>query len=146
MQAEGSPMYSHRSTDRSQKTVLIVDDEESIRASLGRFLTSQGYQVQTADSAEVAAILIRKQPVHAIVLDVRMPTLSGLNLLEWLHTEPDLAVKAIRVLILTGHSLTDLETNLVQRYRVLMFQKPVRVQEIVEALDAALIEEPEDQA
>ena len=139
-------MDSHRSSDRSQKTVLIVDDEESIRASLGRFLTSQGYQVQTADSAEVAAILIRKQPVHAIVLDVRMPTLSGLNLLEWLHTEPDLAVKAIRVLILTGHSLTDSETNLVQRYRVFMFQKPVRVQEILEALDGALIEEPEDQA
>ena len=125
---------------RSQKLILVVDDEESIRTSLSRFLISGGYQVHTAESAEVAAALVRTEQVHAVVLDVRMPTLSGLNLLEWFQSEPDLVVDGIRVLLLTGHTLSESEKRFVETCGVPIFYKPASFQVILEALDAAVLE------
>ncbi|MBF0426461.1 MAG: sigma-54-dependent Fis family transcriptional regulator [Magnetococcales bacterium] len=63
-------------------TVLIVDDEESIRTSLRGILEDEGYQVVEAPSGEEALRLLVRQPVDAILLDIWMEGIDGIETLD----------------------------------------------------------------
>ena len=58
-------------------TVLVVDDDESIRTLVGRSLTQAGYDVLTAEDAIVAGHLVLGRPPDLILLDVHMPYMNG---------------------------------------------------------------------
>ncbi len=62
--------------------VLVVDDDESVRKALKRLLNANGYQVMTFKSAEDFLVAARARPKGCIVLDIRLPGLSGLDLYE----------------------------------------------------------------
>jgi len=62
------------------RTVLIVDDEAPLRRVLQRALEREGYQVISAGSAETAYELLAAAPADAVLLDIRLPTMSGLAL------------------------------------------------------------------
>ncbi|MDB4899401.1 MAG: two-component response regulator, partial [Gemmatimonadetes bacterium] len=59
--------------------VLIVDDEESIRTALARFLRGRGYEVQMAESGAAALALIEQESFVVMLCDVRMPNMTGLE-------------------------------------------------------------------
>ena len=67
---------------RSEFMVFVVDDEESIRSILQEALTQANYQVQTFPTAEDALKVIREEPPHVILSDIRMPGMSGIDLLD----------------------------------------------------------------
>jgi DNA-binding NtrC family response regulator len=58
-------------------TILVVDDEETIRDSLQIFLEAQGWNVVTAGSAEQALDLLSAQPCDGAIVDIRLPGVSG---------------------------------------------------------------------
>lgn len=62
--------------------VLVVDDEPSARMLLEEFLTPKGYDVITASNGEEALRLVKEQRPHLILLDVCMPKLSGIEVLQ----------------------------------------------------------------
>ena len=62
----------------ASRTVLIVDDDASLRQALESVLVGMGYRVVTAGSPDTAYALLRSEPVDAALLDVRLPTMSGL--------------------------------------------------------------------
>src|SRR5438034_3131266 len=64
--------------------VLIVDDENSILLLLKEALTAWGYQVSTANTATDALAVVRTQVFDAAITDIRMPDMSGLELLKQL--------------------------------------------------------------
>jgi DNA-binding NtrC family response regulator len=66
----------------SETTLLLVDDEESFRKLVGKELARAGYAVETAGNLEEARRQIAQKAFHLIVLDVRMPDGSGLELLK----------------------------------------------------------------
>ncbi|OHD13641.1 MAG: transcriptional regulator [Spirochaetes bacterium GWB1_48_6] len=80
-------------------TVLVVDDEKNIRDGLGRFLELEGYDVKTAEDGKAALDLLNKGHVDLILSDLKMPRLSGEELLKAIST----ASPNIPVIILTGH-------------------------------------------
>ena len=59
--------------DTGVKRVLVIDDEEAIRVALAKFLRSRGYEVQTAESSEVALDILAIERFHVLLCDVRMP-------------------------------------------------------------------------
>jgi DNA-binding NtrC family response regulator len=65
--------------------LLIVDDEEASRYGMRRALTTFGYNVSEADSAEAARILVRQQEPDLLLLDVNLPGISGLEFLKELQ-------------------------------------------------------------
>jgi DNA-binding NtrC family response regulator len=65
--------------------LLIVDDEEASRYGMRRALTTFGYSVTEADSAEAARILIKQQQPDLMLLDVNLPGISGLEFLRELQ-------------------------------------------------------------
>lgn len=80
----------------TQKTdpglVLVVDDASIVRVSSERVLSRCGYRVQTAESGEAALEAMAKNAADVILLDIRMPGISGLEVLRrakqsWAHTE-----------------------------------------------------------
>ena len=74
-------------------TVLVVDDEDGIRQALERFLTRQGYRVTQAPDAAAALAAIERVHPSAMLCDIRMPTMSGVELLpKVLAADTDLAV------------------------------------------------------
>ena len=69
--------------------ILVVDDEHAVRDALGRALGLDGYDVQTAADAELAVDLIREGRPDAVVLDVLMPGMNGLELCRALRDGGD---------------------------------------------------------
>ena len=62
--------------------ILIVDDEKIVRESLFHWFEDEGYNVETADSAEAALRVFEKNKFDLILLDMRMPGMNGIELLE----------------------------------------------------------------
>ena len=69
------------------KTVLFVDDDVCVLASLRRGLADEPYETLFADSGCRAVGLLLAHSVHVLVTDVRMPEMSGLELLEIVRSE-----------------------------------------------------------
>lgn len=79
--------------DPERKRLLVVDDEESMRVAISRFLRSRGFEVEVAGSADEALQRMSKGRFAAMICDIRMPGMSGVELLpRALDVDPDLAV------------------------------------------------------
>ncbi|MBI4499567.1 MAG: response regulator [Gemmatimonadetes bacterium] len=77
--------------------VLVVDDEPAVRRALEKALTRNGYSVLLATSGEQACEMLASEPVDAILMDLRMPSMSGqtlfhLILSQWPHLVPRIAI------------------------------------------------------
>jgi DNA-binding response OmpR family regulator len=86
-------------TNISPGNILIVDDEVNIRHGLRAVLAKEGHEIQEAASAEEALSLLATSPCEVAIVDIRMPGMSGTELLatvrkRWPH---------IAVILLTGH-------------------------------------------
>lgn len=74
------------------RTVLIVDDQPDVRDSLAMLLGLHGFPTATAAGGRAALEYLRGHPPPSlIVLDLRMPQMSGVQFLQELRREPDLA-------------------------------------------------------
>ena len=62
--------------------ILIVDDEQSIRETLREILEYEGYEIEEAEDGDKALSLIKKFNYDAVLADIKMPKLDGLELLE----------------------------------------------------------------
>ena len=79
--------------------ILIVDDEEPFRNILSNFFIKEvGYKVETAETGEEALERLKQKFFDVIVLDYKMPGISGLNVLQWIHEQK----MDTPVLMLTG--------------------------------------------
>ncbi|HEV3215151.1 MAG TPA: response regulator [Vicinamibacterales bacterium] len=118
----------------SLPTVLVLDDEATVRDVGRRFLEAFGYGCVEADSIERAVEILRTTPVTAAILDVRLPgRLTGLDLLTLFRQQAELS--QIPVLIMTGGVLSDAEEASIARQRGFLFYKPEGFDTIVNFLD-----------
>jgi putative two-component system response regulator len=73
--------------------ILVVDDEETIRIALARFLRARGYEVEVAESGIAALVMLERQRFVLMICDVRMPGMTGLDVVpEALQLDADLAI------------------------------------------------------
>jgi RNA polymerase sigma factor (sigma-70 family) len=114
--------------------VFVVDDDQSVRSSLKFLLSTVGLQVETFDSAD--AFLRRKasDTPSCLVLDVRLPGLSGLDF------QGELATRKIRIPIvfLTGHGDIPMTVRAMKAGAVEFLTKPFRDQDLLDAVRIAL--------
>ncbi|MFB1004773.1 MAG: sigma 54-interacting transcriptional regulator, partial [Bacteroidia bacterium] len=83
--------------------ILIVDDEQSIRETLKEILDYEGYEVEEAADGEKALSLIKKFNYDAVLADIKMPKLDGLELLEKAkEIAPELPI-----IMISGHGTTE---------------------------------------
>jgi OmpR family response regulator RpaB len=92
-----------------KETILVVDDEASIRRILETRLSMIGYQVVTAADGEQALELFRRQPADLVVLDVMMPKLDGYGVCQELRKESDVPIVMLTALGDVADRITGLE-------------------------------------
>lgn len=114
-------------------TVLIVDDEVSMHGLLTLRFEAQGYHVESATSVDDAIVLLKTRTIDAIVLDVKMPGRSGLDLLRFVRRHEKL--RDLPVLILTGATLSPDEEAVVKANPVYIFYKQENLEEFDNYLD-----------
>jgi two-component system, NtrC family, nitrogen regulation response regulator NtrX len=83
-------------------TVLVIDDEKNIRRTLRMVLESEGYRVLDAESAEAGLKLLEESSVHCMLLDLKLPGMSGLAALEKLGSERS-GETHVPVIVISGH-------------------------------------------
>lgn len=93
------------------KQVLIVDDSQTVRNELARALKLAGFATVEAADGQAGLDLAREQEFSVIILDINMPRMNGLEMLE--HLRLDWATANVPVVILT----TEAEEPMIQRAR-----------------------------
>ncbi len=83
--------------------ILVVDDEDTVRSVLYQVLSDEGYTVVSAASAEQALEVMEKEPIALVISDIKMPGMSGLDLLEKIKAR----YTDTQVIIITSHASLD---------------------------------------
>ena len=117
----------------AQRRVLVVDDEEPIRQALARFLRTRGCDAVTAESGMAALALLGRERFEVMLCDVRMPELSGLDVVpRALRLDPDLAV-----IMLTAVNEAKTVTEALSSGAMDYLVKPLELAELERAVERA---------
>jgi two-component system nitrogen regulation response regulator NtrX len=115
-------------------SVLIVDDEESIRRSVADVLADEGYVSVSAGSVEEAIQKIEVQVPDLVLLDVAMPARDGIELLEWLRRSwPELPV-----IMMSGHGTIETAVRSTKLGAYDFLEKPLSYDKLLLCLGHAL--------
>ncbi len=107
--------------------ILIVDDDAGQRSLLNSFLTGQGFKTVTADSGQRALEVLRTAPFAMMISDVRMPGLSGLEMLRLARKEH----RALPVLLVTGFADVRDAVDAIRDGAVNYLAKPIDLDELL---------------
>ena len=119
------------------RSILIVDDDRSVADTFARMLQLEGFAVQTALDASSGLELADATPPQAIILDMRMPLINGIQFLRQVRARPHLA--GIPVAIVTGdYFLSDAVQQELQTLGASIKFKPLWLEDLV-ALARTLI-------
>ena len=117
-----------------KKPILIIDDERVILESLKMFLAEKGYPVETAACVAEARDRIKKSWPEAIILDIRLPDGSGLDLLRELKE----AGLETPVIMITAFHDMDSTVKAIKLGATEYITKPIDVDELEKALSRAM--------
>ena len=113
-------VFSNTSTQDTKGTVYVVDDDDAIRDSLRWLLEANDYKVELYDSGESFIAKYDPNAIAVLVLDVRMPGMSGLEVQEHL-----LARKAdLPIIFITGHGDAPMAVRALKKGAVDFIEKP----------------------
>jgi FixJ family two-component response regulator len=114
--------------------ISIVDDDDAFKSSLEDLVRSAGWRAQGFASAEAFMRSPHRQETACLILDVRMPGMSGPELQRRL-VEAD---AAIPIIFITAHVDEGVRTRALQEGVVAFLYKPFREEDLLHAVDAAL--------
>jgi two-component system nitrogen regulation response regulator NtrX len=115
-------------------SILIVDDEAGVRASLGGVLRDEGYSVDAVDSGEACLDQVMRRPYDVVLLDVWLPGLDGLATLERLRQR---RVEA-QVIMISGHGSVESAVRATKLGAFDFLEKPLALEKTVLTVRNAL--------
>lgn len=115
-------------------TVLVVDDKEMLRDSVGATLQRAGYAIVTADSGQSALELIARRRPECVVTDLKMPGMTGLELLEHVRGIDD----GLPVVVMTAFGAVDTAVQAVKLGAFDYITKPFEGDELIVAVKRAI--------
>jgi two-component system response regulator HydG len=120
--------------DAAAQTVLVVDDEANILEALQKVLTKEGFEVLTAGNGRQALEILRRQPVRVMITDLRMPGMTGDDLLK--------AAKAItpevEIIVMTAYGTIENAVEAMKLGAYDFVSKPLKRANVVAAVSKAL--------
>ena len=137
--AEPAPTFEL--PEYESEPLFLVDDDEGVLDSLGRFLTRAGYQVRTFSSGEEALEAIREEPPKVLVTDKNMEGMGGLELAR-LTAEFD---PRVRVILMTGVGDEDTAQAALRAGAADYLKKPFDLQELARSAHKAFMAYAQDE-
>ena len=117
-----------------EATVFIVDDDEAVRSSMKLLLKTLGLTAQAFASAQEFLATFDKGRPGCLVLDIRMPGMSGLELQEELNARDAM----LPIIFITGHGDVPMAVEAMQHGAMDFLQKPFRDQDLLDRITKAL--------
>jgi len=114
--------------------ILVVDDERVIREILAEFLTLEGFSVHTVEDGEKALTELRLRPYDLLITDLKMPRLSGLQLLERIESER----LGVLTVLMTGFGTVETAIEAMKKGAYDYLLKPFKVEEVIHVVRRAL--------
>jgi FixJ family two-component response regulator len=118
----------------SNETIFVVDDDSSVRTAVKRLIRSLGFTVETFDSAQAFLNHEPHDGPACLVLDIRMPGTSGIQLQEQLAK----ADVQIPIIFITGHGNIPMSVKAMKAGAVDFIEKPFEDQKLIDAIQAAI--------
>jgi DNA-binding NtrC family response regulator len=113
--------------------ILLVDDEEQFLKVLSKRLEGRGMKVDTSTSGEDALSRVKGKEFDAIILDLAMPGMSGIETLKRIRSEnPD-----VQIIMLTGHGTVETGIEAMKAGAVDFLEKPADLNKIMEKISEA---------
>lgn len=119
--------------------ITIVDDDDSMRASLDNLLRSAGFRAQAFPSAESFLDASPGLDTACLILDVRMSGIGGLELQRQLAASRS----RVPIIFVTSHIDDDVRTRALDAGAVAFLYKPFREEELLDAIDGVVTKQPE---
>jgi DNA-binding NtrC family response regulator len=117
----------------TQERVLLVDDEQEFTEVLSQRMESRGVGVDTAASGPEALKKSKDRPYDAIILDLAMPGMDGIETLKRLReSNPDL-----QVILLTGHATLQKGVEAIKLGAMDFLEKPAEIEKLLEKIRQA---------
>lgn len=117
-----------------RRRVLLVDDEPLVLGALSRGLEKHGYDVERAGDGATALSMINERPFDAIVSDLMMPHMSGMDFAAILAS--DHPAMRSRLVVITGGVVTPAAEAFVQQNATMVLNKPIEMLLLLETLDS----------
>jgi DNA-binding NtrC family response regulator len=117
----------------SKPKILIVDDEERFRTTMCKLLTVRGLEASAIGEGKEALKELREKSYDVIILDVRMPGMSGIQVM----TELRKLDPFIEVIIMTGYASVDTAKKIMELGAYDFLLKPYNIDELMEKIEAA---------
>src|SRR5258705_9897006 len=114
--------------------ILVVDDERVIREILAEFLALEGFSVHTVEDGEKALTELRLRPYDLLITDLKMPRLSGLQLLEKIEHER----LGVLTVLMTGFGTVETAIEAMKKGAYDYLLKPFKVEEVIHVVERAL--------
>ncbi|MYE88275.1 response regulator, partial [Candidatus Poribacteria bacterium] len=115
-------------------TILIADDDDSIRFVLEKALQKEGYRTFSARNGKETVDLLRSELIDTIFLDIFMPDVNGLELIEELQEINNTA----SIIVITAHGTTQTAIEAAKRHAYDYVTKPFDLQEIIPLVSRAV--------
>ncbi len=120
--------------EKTFTVIGIIDDDQSVRDSISSLLRSVGYQTERYASAEAYLNSARNTELNCLLLDVRMPGLSGLQLQSHLNQK----MVVVPVIFLTAHCDDQVRVKALEQGAVAFFHKPFNDELLLGAIDSVV--------
>jgi two-component system response regulator FixJ len=129
-------------SNNARPTIFVVDDDTAVRDALKLLLRSVGQAVETFGSAQEFLDAYGEDRPGCLVLDIRMPGMSGLELQQKLNEKHSI----LPIIFITGHGDVPMAVEAMQAGAVDFIQKPFRDQDLIDRINQALEKDTSNRA
>lgn len=114
--------------------ILIADDDPKIRFIISDILSDEGYNIKTAENGSEALALVQKHSIDLLLLDIRMPGMDGMEVLQKIN---EIKTKPV-VIIVTAHGSVQIAVQAVHLGALDFIEKPIEIERLLLSVKNAL--------
>ena len=122
-----------KTSDKSARRILVVDDEENMRHMLSALLTREGYKVDTAENGRKALSMIAQKQYDFILCDIKMPQMDGMSFLDQAHAD----LQDATVIMMSAYGSIDAAVEAMKRGAYDYIPKPFKPDDVILTLKKA---------
>lgn len=113
--------------------IMLVDDEERFLLTTAKLLARKGLNILTASSGEQCLQMLARDIVHVVILDVKMPGMSGIETLQQIKRRHPM----IEVIMLTGHATAESAVEGLRSGATDYLMKPISIDDLIAMAEMA---------
>jgi len=123
--------------DNGKKRILIVEDDEEMRSLLKDFIEAEGFETDSVSNGSEAFRILVKEPFDLIITDIRMPGLTGLDILPGIKKlQPEAPI-----IVITAFGSEEVQRKAYKRGGTIYLEKPIHFHELKEIVSKAVSSE-----